>query len=157
MGLSFYPLMKTTLRIKQSNVPMPLFVVALVLFGCGAFALFIGNWLGLLPMLLASVAFVYWDGTEIDFAGRRIREFSAVGPLRFGEWQTLHAGNETQLRSVAMAYTSTSRSMQTNTYLNGEFKLMLRLHNGKFALVKRSEKREELEKLEEEILRKLGA
>lgn len=134
---------------------MPLFVLALVIFGCGAFALVMGNWLGLAAMALASLAFMYWDGTEIDFATRRIREFSALGPFRFGTWETIHADNETQLRSVAMAYTSTSRSMQTNTYINGEFKLMLRLNTGKFAMVKRSEKRVELEALEEEILKNL--
>lgn len=130
---------------------MPLLIVAVVLFLCGVFALFLGNLLGLGAMVLASLAFVYWDGSEIDFANRKIREFSALGPLRFGTWETIHADNEIQLRSVAMAYTRTSRTMQANTYTNGEFKLMLRLTNGKFAMIKRSEKRNELEVLEKDV------
>lgn len=147
--------MEKTLQIKKSNVPLLLLLVALLFFGLGSLALLAGIWPGAVAMLLALPAFFYWNGTELDFESRRVREFSALGPLRFGTWQNIHPGNETRLRSVRMAHSRTSRSMQTHTYHNHEFKLMIRLENGKFALLKRSENHEELEKLESQVLERL--
>jgi hypothetical protein len=149
--------MKTTLRIKQSDLPFTLAAIAVIVILLSIYSVATGTLLGLIGVVLGGISLLYWDGSEIDFKNRKIREFSAIGPFIFGEWKALHPENETQIRSVGMAYTSTSRSMQTNTYINGEFKLMIKLQNGKFAMIKRSQKRTKLEALEVEILKNMQA
>lgn len=143
--------MKTKVII-QSYVPFFIAALSMLSLVSGIILLYAGLYLlGIVCALLAVFGFSYRDGSEIDFKTRKAREFFALGPIRFGDWERIHFDNEFQLRSVRMAYTRSFGGVQPSTYTNSEFKLMLKLYNGKFLLIKRSEKREELELLQTEI------
>ena len=145
-----------TKTILQSYAPVGLLVIAGIFLLSGIFTVIAGNLLGFVAIGIATVICCYWDGTEIDFAQGKIREFSALGPIRFGDWQAIHPDKELQIRSLTMAHSRTTHAMQTHSYQNNEFKLMLKMANGKFALIKRSAKKAELEQLEEEVRRGMG-
>ena len=147
--------MKTKVVI-QSYVPFFIAVLSLLSAISGLLLLAMGLYLvGTVLLLLGVCGFSYRDGTEINFTNRKIREFFALGSLRFGDWEQIHFDNEFQLRSVNIAYTRSLGGIQPHTYTNPEFKLMLKIWNGKFIMIKRSENREELLMLQDEIYNQL--
>lgn len=136
--------------IIQSYSSISFVLISTAFLIVGVALVFSGVYLGIIPVIVSFAGYFYNDGTEIDFRNKKVREFFAIGPIRFGDWAKIHHSNEFQLRSVRMIYTRRMVTLESS-YHNQELKLMLKIWNGKFLMIKRSENREQLLALEQEI------
>jgi hypothetical protein len=92
-------------RRKIKTIPMPLRIPAFGVLLFGLYACTQNLPVGLLFVAVATVVLTFHDGVEIDFANKRIRQYSGMAGGRFGSWEALPAADRLTLVPVRKTYT----------------------------------------------------